>query len=308
MNVYRLSQIPDKRINVKAAFGLNIQACLPCFSTRNTLVPHTRFGFQFEKHTTLCILAGLIYNRRVLIVGQHGTGKSTHIEQVCSRLNWACVRINMDSCLSRLELIGRESIAKNQGKPTIKFKYGLLPWAVKRPIALVLDDYDACKPETKFVLNKLLETGGEISVPENGKIIRPCSSFRMIATCNTLSGSYAGTYQENIAHLDRWSLVANAPDLDVCQELALAKQVIKTTKLRHPAVKIVELARLLRKLHAKGKLSMPLTIRGVLAWSELSIIFNSIGEAFKYAYLNKCILSERQIVRSKYSEVFGTEC
>ncbi len=170
----------------------------------------------------------------------------------------------MDGCLTRLELVGRDSIAMRSGRPTIKFKYGLLPWAIKRPIALVLDDYDACKPETKFVLNKLLETGGEMCVPENNKLIKPSASFRMFATSNTLSGDNIGTYRENTAQLDRWSLVANAPDLHASQQLKLVARVIGLSGHWRLAFKIVELARALYRLHVKGRLSVSLTIRGML--------------------------------------------
>ncbi|PIM95331.1 Cobalamin biosynthesis protein CobS [Candidatus Hodgkinia cicadicola] len=307
-NKLKLNHLPDIKISVANVFNINLNAYIPAFSKPNELVPQTRSGFQFDRQTTLCILAGLVYNKRVLIVGRHGTGKSTHIEQVCNRLNWGCIRINMDSYLTRLELIGKESITFQQGKPVIKFKYGLLPWALKRPIVLVLDDYDACKPETKFVFNKLLEANGEISIPENGRIIKPNASFRILATSNTLSGSQIGTFRENSAHLDRWNIVVNAPKLSFNQELKLVNQITGKTLHGNIPTKIVELARLLRRLQSKGKLSLSFSIRSLLSWAELTIILNSIGEAFKYAYLNKCKKSDRSLIHEKYTEVFGSSC
>ncbi|PIM95971.1 Cobalamin biosynthesis protein CobS [Candidatus Hodgkinia cicadicola] len=304
----KLNHIPDIKISIEKTFNININAYIPAFSKTNELVPQMRPGFQFDRQTTLCVLAGLIYNKRVLIVGQHGTGKSTHIEQICSRLNWGCIRINMDSYFTRLELIGKESIIIQQGKPVVKFKYGLLPWAFKRPIVLVLDDYDACKPETKFIFNKLLEANGEIIIPENGRIIKPNACFRILATSNTLSGNKVGTFRENEAHLDRWNLVIKAPKLSFNQELRLVHQITNRVIKESLARKIVELARVLRRLQSKGKLSLSFSIRNLLTWSELSIILNSIGEAFKYAYLNKCEGSDRLLAYKKYAEVFGSSC
>ncbi|PIM96505.1 Aerobic cobaltochelatase subunit pCobS [Candidatus Hodgkinia cicadicola] len=308
INRLRLNDLPDIKISVADVFNINLNAYIPAFSKPNKLVPQTRSGFQFDRRTTLGILAGLVYNRRILIVGQHGTGKSTHIEQVCNRLNWGCIRINMDSYLTKSELIGKESLIFQHCRSVIKFRYGLLPWALRRPIVLVLDDYDACKPDIKFIFNKLLETNGEINIPENGRVIKPNASFRILATSTTLFGSHIGTFKENSAHLDRWNMVINAPKLSFNQELKLVNQITGKAIRENISEKIVKLARLLRHLQSKGKLSLSFSIRSLLSWAELSIILNSIGEAFKYAYLNKCKKSDRLLIHERYIEIFGSSC
>ncbi|PIM95292.1 Cobalamin biosynthesis protein CobS [Candidatus Hodgkinia cicadicola] len=308
INRMKLNHLPDIKISVANVFNINLNAYVPAFSKPNELVPQTRLGFQFDRRTTLCILAGLVYNKRVLIVGKHGTGKSTHIEQVCNRLNWGCIRINMDSYLTRSQLIGKESLTFQHRGPVVKFEYGLLPWALRRPIVLVLDDYDVCKPEIKSIFNKLLETNGEINIPENGRVIKPNASFRILATSTTLYGSQIGTFRENSAHLDRWNMVINAPKLSSNQKLKLVKQIIGKTTCENISEKIVKLARILQRLQDKGKLSLSLSVRSLLSWAELTIILNSIGEAFKYAYLNKCKKSDKLLIHEKYTEVFGSPC
>ncbi|MGP1914401.1 MAG: AAA family ATPase [Candidatus Hodgkinia cicadicola] len=295
-----LRSIPNTKVNLKSTFGLANEGCAPSFSKRSSLVPQPIRNFQFERTATACILAGLLYNKRVLLVGEHGSGKSTHIEQVCCKLNWPCVRLSMDSYLTRLELIGRDSIAIRNGKPSIKFKYGLLPWAMKRPLVLILDDFDACKPEAKFVFNRLLEAGGELIVPESSKLIKPNACFRLFATCNSTTGSYAGTFRDNAAHFDRWQLVLNMPRLTTSQERNL---------IHIPAVssagRIVLVLKLLRRLKAKGKLATALTYRGLRSWCELSVIFNSAQEAFKYSHLSKCLDSERSLAKRCFEAAFG---
>lgn len=207
----------------------------------------------------------------------------------------------MDSYLTRLELVGKDSITIKDGKPSIKFKYGLLPWAMRRPIALILDDFDACKPEAKFVFNRLLESNGELTIPENSKVIKPNACFRMFATCNSTTGGYVGTFRDNAAHLDRWQLVVKMPKLTSEQEDQLASAMPD----RAIANKMATIMRLLRKLKAKGKAPTALTYRGLQSWCELSVIFNSVREAFRYAHLNKCLDSEVKAVGRCFNSVFG---
>ncbi|MFP3039758.1 MAG: AAA family ATPase [Candidatus Hodgkinia cicadicola] len=279
---------------------------MPAFSSSGKLVPSPNSSFRFERSITLSILAGLVYNKRVLIVGGHGIGKSAHIEQVCSRLNWPCVRLNMDSFATRLELIGRDAIAIRRDIPVVKFKYGLLPWALRRPVVLVLDDYDACKPETGFVFNKVLEARGELVIPENNKLLKPNASFRMLATCNTLTGAYVGTFKANEAQLDRWGLVFKATCMSFDDELRLVKCLLgNLNQCNWGAVKIVKLAQALRALRRRKKTQTLLTTRGIISWIELSQIFNSIEKGFRYAHLNKCIRFERKAVKRCFQRTFG---
>ncbi|PIM95000.1 Cobalamin biosynthesis protein CobS [Candidatus Hodgkinia cicadicola] len=308
INRLKLNHLPDTKISVTNVFNINLNAYIPAFSKPNELVPPTRLGFQFDRRTTLCILAGLVYNKRVLIAGKHGTGKSTHIEQVCNRLNWGCIRINMDNYLTKSQLIGKESLIFQHRCSVVKFKYGLLPWALRRPIVLILDDYDVCTPEVKSIFNKLLGENGEINIPENGRVIKPNASFRILATSTTLFGSQISNFRENSAHLDKWNMVINAPKLSFNQELKLVNQITGKATRENISEKIVKLARMLRRLQDKGKLSLPFSVRSLLSWAELTIILNSIGEAFKYAYLNKCKKSDRLLIYEKYTEVFGSTC
>ncbi|MGP1918245.1 MAG: AAA family ATPase [Candidatus Hodgkinia cicadicola] len=301
MQNHLLRSLPNVKVNLKSTFGLPYEGCVPAFSRRSSLVPQPIRSFQFERTATACILAGLLYNKRVLLAGEHGSGKSTHIEQVCSKLNWPCVRLSMDSYLTRLELIGRDSIAIKDAKPSIKFKYGLLPWAIKRPLVLILDDFDACKPEAKFVFNRLLEAGGELIVPESSKLIRPNACFRLFATCNSTTGSYAGTFRDNAAHFDRWQLVLNMPRLAPSQE----RNLIHLPTDRSVEGKIATVLKLLRKLKSKGKLTTALTYRGLRSWCELCVILNSAQEAFKCSYLSKCLASERPLAKRCFEVSFG---
>ncbi|PIM96604.1 Cobalamin biosynthesis protein CobS [Candidatus Hodgkinia cicadicola] len=301
----RLNHLPDTKISMANTFNIDVNAFILAFSRPNRLVPQIEPGFQFDKQTTLCILAGLLYNKRVLVIGQHGEERVAHIEQVCNRLNWGCIRINMDSCLTRFDLIGRESIVIQQGRSIVKFKYGLLPWVLRRPIVLVLDNYNACKPETKFIFNKLLEANRKIIITENGRIIRPNACFRILATSNTLSGSQVGTFQENSTQLDRWNFVVRVPKLSFNQELV--NQIPNKAMRKSIAKGIVELARLSRHLKKRNKLNLLFPVKTPLTWSKLSITLIAIGEAFKYAYLNKCERFGRVLINKKYIEVFKSK-
>ncbi|XXM93250.1 MAG: AAA family ATPase [Candidatus Hodgkinia cicadicola] len=306
----KLEELPSRRISVKREFALDINAFVPAFSARTQFINKPLPGFQFDKQTTLCVLTGLVYNKRVLISGAYGAGKSSHIEQTCTRLSWPCIRVNMDSWITRLELIGKDTITTRAGVYAIKFKYGIVPWATRRGVSLILDDYDACKPETKFVLNKLLESNGEVSVPENNKIITPHASFRVFATCNNIrTDSYVGTYKSNLAQLDRWSVVTLISYPNRLTELKLISRRVSGLLINANAVsKIVRLAGSLRQLYARKAVHTLLSTRSVISWVELSLVLNSVSEAFKLAYLNKCVSKERNTVTKCYNQIFGVKC
>ncbi|XXN13722.1 MAG: AAA family ATPase [Candidatus Hodgkinia cicadicola] len=308
--MFKLEELPDKRVSVKQQFALDIDAFAPAFSARTRFVSKLAPRFQFNKQTTLCVLAGLVYNKRVLISGAYGAGKSSHIEQTCAKLNWPCIRVNMDSWITRLELIGRDTITARSGLYAIKFKYGLVPWAVRKGICLVLDDYDACKPETKFVLNKLLETSGEISIPENNKVITPHALFRVFATCNDVrTGNNAGTYKSNLAQLDRWNMVALMSYPNQLAEVEIIAKTASGLLTNVGAInKACKLANTLRRLCYQKTLLTPFSTRSVISWMELSFVLNSVSEAFRCAYLNKCVGNEQNTIAKCYNQVFGTKC
>ncbi|ATY93541.1 Cobalamin biosynthesis protein CobS [Candidatus Hodgkinia cicadicola] len=306
----KLVELPNKRINIKQEFSLNINAFVPAFSNHTPLISKAIPKFQFNKQITLCVLAGLVYNKRVLISGAYGAGKSSHIEQACTRLNWPCIRINMDSWITRLELIGKDIITTKNGLYVIKFKYGIIPWAIRKGVSLILDDYDACKPETKFILNKLLEANGEISIPENNKIVLPRASFRIFATCNNIKiNDHIGTYRSNPAQLDRWNVVALMNYADESAELRLiSKKLSKLLTDVSVLKKISKVASLVRRVCVWKNLQTPLSTRSVISWVELSVILNSVNEAFRYAYLNKCAKEDYKVVTECYNSVFGIKC
>ncbi|MGP1918211.1 MAG: AAA family ATPase [Candidatus Hodgkinia cicadicola] len=291
-----LRSLPNVKVNLKSTFGLPYEGCTPAFSKRSPLVPEPIRNFQFERTATACILAGLLYNKRVLLAGEHGSGKSAHIEQVCSKLNWPCIRLNMASCLTRLDLIGGVPPSTTEGAKPNKFKYGLLPWAIRRPLVLLLEGFDARRPEAKDVFNGLLKAGGELIAPEIGKPIRPNACFRLFATCNSTTGGSA-----DASHLDGWQLALNMPRLAPSQE----RNLIYLPADRSVEGKIANVLKLLRTLKSKGKLATALTYRGLRSWCELCVILNNAREAFEYSHLDKCPASERPLARWCFEASFG---
>ena len=306
---------PDTNYNVRKTFGLNLDMEVPGFSDTSEYVPTLDPDYQFNHDTTLAILAGFAFNRRVMIQGYHGTGKSTHIEQVAAKLNWPCLRINLDSHISRIDLIGKDAIVLKNGKQVTEFKEGLLPWALRNPVALVFDEYDAGRADVMFVIQRVLEVDGKLTLLDTNKVIHPNASFRLFATANTVglgdtTGLYHGTQQINQGQMDRWSIVATLNYLPHSDEvdIIVAKQKSYDTKQGKEQVsQMVRLADLTRKGFMAGDLSTVMSPRTVLTWSENARIFNDITLAFKLSFLNKCDEVERPVIAEYYQRVFGID-
>lgn len=310
------SREPDTTISVREAFGIDSDLMVPAYKTRTEHVPDNDPDYLFDKDTTLAILAGFAYNRRVMVTGYHGTGKSTHIEQVAARLNWPCVRVNLDSHVSRIDLIGKDVIVLREGKQVTEFKDGILPWAYQNNIALVFDEYDAGRPDVMFVIQRVLEASGRLTLLDQSRVIRPHKAFRLFATANTIglgdtSGLYHGTQQINQAQMDRWSIVTVlnylAHDKEVDIVLAKAKHY-KGKEGREIVNRMVRVADLTRNAFINGELSTVMSPRTVITWAENAAIFGGdIGFAFRLTFLNKCDELERQLVAEFFQRSFGQE-
>src|SRR5579885_1528948 len=310
-----LAPVPDMKVSVRQVFGIDVDLEVPAFSETDPHVPDTDPDYVFDKDTTLAILAGFAHNRRVMISGYHGTGKSTHIEQVAARLNWPCVRVNLDSHISRIDLVGKDSIVIKDGKQVTEFRDGILPWALQHNIALVFDEYDAGRPDVMFVIQRVLEVSGRLTLLDQNKVIKPHPAFRLFSTANTVglgdtSGLYHGTQQINQGQMDRWSIVTTlnylAHDEEV--EIVLAKaHHYRTAEGRDIVNKMVRLADLTRNAFANGDLSTVMSPRTVITWAENAEIFGDLGFAFRVTFLNKCDELERASVAEFYQRAFGAE-
>jgi cobaltochelatase CobS len=306
---------PDSTVDARKTFGLDVDMQVPAFSEPSDYVPVLDPDYQFDQDTTLAILAGFAHNRRVMIQGYHGTGKSTHIEQVAARLNWPCLRINLDSHVSRIDLIGRDAIVLRDGKQVTEFKEGILPWALQNPVALVFDEYDAGRADVMFVIQRVLEVDGKLTLLDTNRVIHPNPSFRLFATANTVglgdtTGLYHGTQQINQGQMDRWSIVATLNYLPHEDEVAiiLAKQKTYDNKEgRQQIDQMVRMADLTRKGFMAGDLSTVMSPRTVLTWAENAQIFNDITLAFRLSFLNKCDEVERPTLAEYYQRVFGID-
>ena len=306
---------PDTNYNVRETFGLDLDMEVPGFSDSSEYVPTLDQDYQFNHDTTLAILAGFAFNRRVMIQGYHGTGKSTHIEQVAAKLNWPCLRINLDSHISRIDLIGKDAIVLKNGKQVTEFKEGLLPWALRNPVALVFDEYDAGRADVMFVIQRVLEVDGKLTLLDTNKVIHPNASFRLFATANTVglgdtTGLYHGTQQINQGQMDRWSIVATLnylPHSDEVDIIVAKQKSYDTTQGKEQVSQMVRLADLTRKGFMAGDLSTVMSPRTVLTWSENARIFNDITLAFRLSFLNKCDEVERPIIAEYYQRVFGVD-
>ena len=308
--------MPDKTISVREVFGIDSDLMVPAYSERTEHVPDFDKDYLFDRPTTLAILAGFARNRRVMITGYHGTGKSTHVEQVAARLNWPCVRINLDSHVSRIDLVGKDAIVLKDGKQITEFRDGILPWALQNNIALCFDEYDAGRPDVMFVIQRVLEISGRLTLLDQNRVIRPHPAFRLFATANTVglgdtSGLYHGTQQINQGQMDRWSIVTVlnylAHDKEVDIVLAKAPHYQKNKEGRDIVNKMVRVADLTRNAFMSGDLSTVMSPRTVITWAENADIFGDIGFAFRLTFLNKCDELERGLVAEFYQRCFGQE-
>ena len=306
---------PDIKISVRQVFGIDTDMEVPAFSQSSDHVPDIDQAYRFNRETTIAILAGFAHNRRVMIQGYHGTGKSTHIEQVAARLNWPCIRINLDSHISRIDLVGKDMIVLRDGKQVTEFREGLLPWALQHPTSLVFDEYDAGRPDVMFVIQRILEVEGKLTLLDQNRIIRPHPAFRLFATTNTIglgdtTGLYHGTQQINQGQMDRWNIVATLNYLPHAEEveIVLAKAPdYDDAKGRELIGAMVAVADLTRNGFVNGDISTVMSPRTVITWAENATIFGDVGTAFEVTFLNKCDEIERPVVAEYYQRCLGTE-
>jgi cobaltochelatase CobS len=306
---------PDIEVDVASVFGFDSTLKVPAFSKSEAHVPDLDPTYRFDRDTTLAILAGFAFNRRVMVQGYHGTGKSTHIEQVAARLNWPCIRINLDSHVSRIDLVGKDAIVLKDGQQVTEFREGILPWALQHPCALVFDEYDAGRPDVMFVIQRVLEVEGKLTLLDQNRVIRPNPYFRLFATANTVglgdtSGLYHGTQQINQGQMDRWSIVTTLNYLDHDTEcgIVLAKMPSFDTADGKVSVdRMVSMADLTRQGFINGDISTVMSPRTVITWAENTTIFGDIAVAFRLTFLNKCDEAERPILAEYYQRCFGQE-
>ena len=306
---------PDIKVSIKQTFGIDSQMEVDAFSEKNEYVPEIDKNYKFDRDTTLAIISGFAFNKRVLVQGYHGTGKSTHIEQIAARLNWPCIRVNLDSHISRIDLIGKDAIILKDGKQITEFKEGILPWSIQNPVALVFDEYDAGRPDVMFVIQRVLEAEGNFTLLDKNKVIKQNSYFRLFATSNTIglgdtSGLYHGTQQINQGQMDRWNIVTtlNYLSLEKEMEIIIAKNKnFNNAKGKEKISNMVKVASLTRKGFISGDISTVMSPRTVLHWAENSEIFKDTGYAFRVTFLNKCDDLEKNIIAEYYQRCFGDE-
>lgn len=309
------SGLPDMTLNVNQVFGIQSDMEIKGFSEPNEHVPEIDENYIFDHDTTLAILAGFSHNRRVMVQGYHGTGKSTHIEQVAARLNWPCLRVNLDSHISRIDLIGKDSIVLKDGVQITEFKEGILPWALQNPTALVFDEYDAGRPDVMFVIQRVLEVSGKLTLLDQNKVIHPHPSFRLFSTTNTIglgdtTGLYHGTQQINQGQMDRWNIVSTLNYLPHEHEenvIAAKMPLMQNEKDLQIIKQMVQVADLSRRGFINGDISTVMSPRTVLTWAENFEIFKDLGFSFKLSFLNKCDELERPIIAEYYQRCFGEE-
>jgi cobaltochelatase CobS len=308
--------LPDIIVNAREAFNIDSDIEVPGFSVRTEHVPDVDPAYRFDKDTTLAILAGFAFNRRVMIQGYHGTGKSTHIEQVAAALNWPCIRVNLDSHISRIDLIGKDAIVLKDGKQVTEFREGILPWALQHACALVFDEYDAGRPDVMFVIQRVLEVDGKLTLLDQNRVIRPHRSFRLFSTTNTVglgdtTGLYHGTQQINQGQMDRWNIVATLNYLPHAQETEIVMAKLALDPANNAEKKRIEsmvaLAELTRAGFINGDISTVMSPRTVITWAENARIFGEVGFAFRMTFLNKCDEAERSTVAEYYQRCFNEE-
>ncbi|MEH6476686.1 MAG: cobaltochelatase subunit CobS [Sneathiella sp.] len=306
---------PDIKVSVRKVFDLDSNLEVPAFSQKTELVPDLDPTYVFDHDTTMAILAGFAFNRRVMVQGYHGTGKSTHIEQVAARLNWPCVRVNLDSHVSRIDLVGKDAIVLREGKQVTEFREGILPWALQSPTALVFDEYDAGRPDVMFVIQRVLEVEGKLTLLDQNRVISPHPAFRLFSTTNTVglgdtTGLYHGTQQLNQGQMDRWNIVTT---LNYLSEEAETKIVLSklpsynTAEGRKTIQSMISCADLSRSGFVGGDISTVMSPRAVITWAENAEIFGDVAFAFRVTFLNKCDEMERPVVAEYYQRSFGKE-
>ncbi len=306
---------PDIKISINQTFGFESDMEIDAFSKKSEYVPEIDKNYKFDKDTTLAILSGFSFNKRCLISGYHGTGKSTHIEQVAARLNWPCIRVNLDSHVSRIDLIGKDAIVIKDGKQVTEFKEGILPWSIQNPIALVFDEYDAGRPDVMFVIQRILEAEGNFTLLDKNKVIKQNKYFRLFATSNTVglgdtTGLYHGTQQINQGQMDRWNIVTtlNYLAMEKEMEIILGKNKnLNNTKGKEKVSNMIKVATLTRKGFMAGDISTVMSPRTVLHWAENSDIFKDVGYAFRVTFLNKCDEVEKNTIAEYYQRCFGED-
>jgi len=310
-----INSIPDIKISVKQTFGIDSNLEVDAFSKKNEYVPEIDKNYKFDKDTTLAILSGFSFNKRVLVQGYHGTGKSTHIEQVAARLNWPCIRVNLDSHISRIDLIGKDAITIKDGKQITEFQEGILPWSIQNPIALVFDEYDAGRPDVMFVIQRVLEAEGNFTLLDKNKVLKQHKYFRLFATSNTIglgdtTGLYHGTQQINQGQMDRWNIVTslNYLSLEREMEIILAKnKSYNNSKGKEDVANMIKVASLTRKGFVSGDISTVMSPRTVMHWAENNLIFKDMGYSFRVTFLNKCDEVEKNIIAEYYQRCFGVD-
>ena len=306
---------PDTEVSVRDVFGVDSDLMVPAFTDSSEHVPEFDDTYRFDPETTLAIIAGFAFNRRVMIQGYHGTGKSTHIEQVAARLNWPCIRVNLDSHISRIDLVGKDAIVLRDGVQVTEFREGLLPWALQHPTALVFDEYDAGRPDVMFVIQRVLEVDGKLTLLDQNRVIRPHPAFRLFSTANTVglgdtTGLYHGTQQINQGQMDRWNIVTTLNYLPHEQEvdIVLAKSPsYQNDEGQKTISSMVRLADLTRTAFMNGDLSTVMSPRTVITWAENAEIFKDLAFSFRITFLNKCDELERPVVAEFYQRCFGTD-
>ena len=315
MNDKNDNGIPSVEIDVRKTFDIDVDMKVMAFKEPNEYVPTIDNSYKFDKNTTLAILAGFSHNRRVMIQGYHGSGKSTHIEQVAARLNWPCIRINLDSHISRIDLLGKDAITLKDGKQITEFKEGILPWALQTPTALVFDEYDAGRPDVMFVIQRVLEVEGKLTLLDQNKVISPHTGFRLFATANTVglgdtSGLYHGTQQINQGQMDRWHIVSTLNYLDPDLELKVVLSKVPSLDNKEGlniAKNMISVANLSRQGFANGDISTLMSPRTVISWAENYQIFNDLNKSFEITFLNKCDETERVTIAEYYQRCFDSE-
>ena len=313
--INNLNITPDIKISVNQIFGIDTEMKVDGFSKKNEYVPEIDSNYKFDRDTTLAIISGFAFNKRVLIQGYHGTGKSTHIEQVAARLNWPCIRVNLDSHISRIDLIGKDAITIKDGKQITEFQEGILPWSIQNPIALVFDEYDAGRPDVMFVIQRVLEAEGNFTLLDKNKVLKQHKYFRLFATSNTVglgdtTGLYHGTQQINQGQMDRWNIVTslNYLSLEREMEIILAKnKSYNNSKGKEEIANMIKVASLTRKGFVSGDISTVMSPRTVMHWAENNLIFKDLGYSFRVTFLNKCDEVEKNIIAEYYQRCFGED-